>query len=119
MAPVSLHRGHLGERVHGVEYDEVGVPEEGDEGLGLAAVFELVLGVGGVDEYFAARLEPIAVGISRMALDLGRHAYAAGRVGPAGHKLDEFDLRGKLVERYRETRRRLLQAQRLLEDIVT
>src|SRR5438132_659143 len=94
MAPVSLHRGHLGERVHGVEHDEVGVPEKGDEGLGLAAVFELVLGVGGVDQYFAARLKPIAVGISGMALDLGRHAYAAGRIGLAGHELHELDLRG-------------------------
>src|SRR5207249_1598429 len=68
--------------------------------------------------YFAARLKPIAVRVSRMALDLGRHAYAAGRIGLARHELHELDLRGQLVERYREARRRLLQPQRLLQDVV-
>ena len=69
VAPVGLDRDRVGERVHRVENDEVGIAEELDEALGVARVGERVLGIGRVDDDPALRLEAVAVGVAGVALE--------------------------------------------------
>jgi len=118
MAPVFLDRDRLGERVHGVEDDEIRVAKEGDDRLGLRAVLELVLRVGGVDDALAADLEAIAIGVARVALQLRRHLHAADFERVSTREAQERDVGVELLERHREAGRRLLQAKRLLEDVM-
>src|SRR5439155_5550947 len=118
MAPVLLDRDRLGERIHGVEDDEIGVSEKARDRVGLSAVLELVLGVGAVDDAAAADLEAQAVGVARMALELRRHAQPAYFRRAPRRDLDELDGRAEVVERHWEAGRRLLQPEGPLEDAV-
>ena len=80
VAPVGLHADRLGERVHRVEDHQVGVAEEARERLGLGAVLELVLRVGGVDHRLAVVLEAVAVGVAAVQLQVRRDREAGDLV---------------------------------------
>ena len=68
MAPVGLDRDGVGQRIHRVEDDDVGVAEEAHEALGVLGLGQRMLGIGRVDDDALRSLEPEAVGVAAMAL---------------------------------------------------
>ena len=77
-----------------------------------------MLGIGAVDDVAPAALEAVTVGIARVALQLGHHLEPGDIHRLPWHQPHELDRGAELVERYREAGRRLLQAERLLEDVM-
>ena len=118
MSPVGFDRYRIGERVHRIENDEVGVAEELDESLGIHDVLELVFRVGRVDEALACAIEAIAVGVAAVQLQLRSDGDSRHLCRLSRRKPHELDVRRELVEGNRKAGRGLLQAEGLLEDLV-
>src|SRR6266853_1365193 len=119
VAPVLLYRHGFRERVHGVENHQVGVRKESRGAFDRIRDVQPVLGVGRIDDDPAITDESIAIGITGMALKLGRHAPSSDLIASARLEYDEFYRGPEAIKRYGETGRVLLTAKRFLEISVT
>src|SRR5437899_1104702 len=115
VAPVLLDRRGLGQRVLGVEDHQVGATEELRKGFDLRQIVLLVLGVGRVDDDLVVGLEPIAVGVTAVALELGPHPKPGDLVVAIRLEPHEFDRGRQSREINREERRRVLAAKGFLQ----
>src|SRR5271166_3686802 len=68
MPPVLFHGNLIGKRVLGVKDQQVSVTEKLNKGVALIESFELVLGIGRIDNGLAISREAIAIGIAAMIL---------------------------------------------------
>src|SRR5258706_9948760 len=68
VSPILLDRYRIGERVHGVENDQVGVAEKIDETLRFVHIVELMFRIGRIDQDLVAAFEAVAIGIAPMRL---------------------------------------------------
>ena len=114
MAPIGLDRNGVGERIHGVENNHIGMVEKPDEAGAFRFVLDSVLGVGCIDQPLAGAFEFPAVGVAGVALQMGRDLCAVDVHRLARSHDVEFDLGRKVVEAYRKRRLGLLAAQREL-----
>src|SRR5262252_2260465 len=116
--PILLDRDGVGEGVLSVEDHEIGLAEELHEGLHLAGIVLLVLGVGGVDEHAAPAREAVAVGVAAVALELGPHGEAGDLVLAPRLQAHELDAGAHAREVHGERGGGVLTAQRLLHRVV-
>src|SRR5262252_2467655 len=116
--PILLDRDGVGEGVLSVEDHEIGLAEELHEGLHLAGIVLLVLGVGGVDEHAAPALEAVAVGVSAVPLELGPHGETGDLVLAPRLQAHELDAGAHAREVHGERGGGVLTAQRLLHRVV-
>jgi hypothetical protein len=93
----------------------VGVAKELRERLDLRQVVLLVLGVRRIHDDLVAQLEPIAVRVAAVALELGPHAQAGDLVLALGLEPHELDRGRQAREIDRERRRGVLAAEGFLE----
>ena len=116
MAPVRLDRDRVGQRVHCIEYDHIGIAKELDEGARLRKVGQVVLGVGGVDHGPARRSEAISVRISGVPLEHEANRQSRDLVFASGLQANEFDVRAQRGKIHGERRCAVLSPQSLLES---
>ena len=81
MAPVSLDRYGFGQRIHGVEDDQVGFGKKLDERFVLPRVVQLVFGVGGVNDGALQAVKTESVGVAGVVLQFGCDVEAVDVVG--------------------------------------
>src|SRR3954467_10344539 len=71
MSPVRFDRYRVGQRIHRIEDHEIGVAKKLDEAYRPRRVFELMLGIRGIDDAAAIALEAITVRVAAVSLQLG------------------------------------------------